>query len=70
MKYINEAGWDRIIRILLGIVLVALGFGGVVAGTLGLVAKILGIILLVTGVSGFCLLYAIFKVRTNKEQLD
>jgi hypothetical protein len=29
MKYVNEAGWDRIARVVLGIVLLALGWSGV-----------------------------------------
>jgi len=37
MGFVNEAGWDRIVRVVLGIVLLYLGWGGVVAGGLGLV---------------------------------
>ncbi|MFA5836162.1 MAG: DUF2892 domain-containing protein [Bellilinea sp.] len=66
MKYINEAGWDRIVRVLAGILLLALGFGGVVAGTFGLVFKIIGTLLLVTGLVGYCPVYALLKVRTKK----
>ncbi len=66
MKYINEAGWDRILRVLVGILLLALGFGSVVAGTLGLVFKIIGTLLLVTGLVGYCPVYALLKVRTKK----
>jgi len=67
MKYLNEAGWDRILRTISGIVLLGLGFGGVFTGTLGLVVNIIGILLLVTGVVGFCPVYALFKFRTNKQ---
>lgn len=66
MKYINEAGWDRILRVLAGILLLALGFGGVVAGTFGLVFKIIGTLLLMTGLVGYCPVYALLKVRTKK----
>lgn len=66
MKYINEAGWDRILRTLSGIILLALGFGGVLTGTLGVVVIIIGVLLLVTGVVGFCPVYALLKFRTNK----
>ena len=66
MKYINEAGWDRILRVLVGILLLALGFGSVVAGTLGLVFKVIGSLLLVTGLVGYCPVYALLKVRTKK----
>jgi len=63
---LNEAGWDRIVRTLAGIALLALGFGGVVTGAVGWIVKILGILLLVTGVVGFCPLYALLKVTTKK----
>ena len=39
MKYINEAGWDRIGRVGLGVVLLALGWGGVVTGAFGMDAS-------------------------------
>lgn len=66
MSFLNEASWDRLIRIVLGIVLLALGWGGVVDGTLGLIFKIVGFLPLVTGLAGFCPLYALIKFRTNK----
>lgn len=66
MKYVNEAGWDRILRVLAGILLLALGFGGVVAGTLGLIFKVIGSLLLVTGLVGYCPVYSLLKVRTKK----
>ena len=66
MKIINESNVDRIIRVLLGLVLLALGWLNVVPDTLGLVFKILGFVPLLTGLIGFCPLYAVFKIRTNK----
>jgi hypothetical protein len=67
MKFINEAGWDRILRVLGGILLLALGFGGFAVGSLGLIFKIIGALLLVTGVVGYCPAYALLKIRTNKK---
>lgn len=67
MKYINESGWDRVIRVVVGIVLLFLGFGGTLTGGLGLAAKILGVLLTLTGLVGFCLIYRIFNIRTNKQ---
>ena len=66
MKYINEAGWDRIIRVILGVVLLTLAFSNIVTGGLGVVFIIFGIIALVTGLSGICPLYMLLKFRTKK----
>jgi Inner membrane protein YgaP-like, transmembrane domain len=66
MKSMNEAGWDRIVRVVLGIVLLYLGWMGIVAGGWGTFLKIIGFVPLITGLIGFCPLYAIFKFRTNK----
>ena len=66
MKYVNEAGWDRIVRVVLGIVLLYLGWTGVVTGDWGTFLKIIGFLPLLTGLVGFCPLYAVLKIRTNK----
>ncbi|BAJ62336.1 MULTISPECIES: YgaP family membrane protein [Anaerolinea] len=65
-NWINESGLDRVIRVILGLVLLVLGWGGIVSGTLGVVFKILGFLPLLTGLIGFCPAYALFKFRTNK----
>jgi hypothetical protein len=62
----NESGLDRIIRVVLGVVLFALYFTGAVTGGLGIVLMVVGAIALLTGVVGFCPLYALLKLRTNK----
>jgi hypothetical protein len=65
-KFVNEASWDRIVRVILGIVLLALGWGGVVTGGWGLFLKIIGFVPLLTGLIGWCPIYALFKIRTLK----
>ena len=62
----NEGTLDRIIRAILGIVLFVVGFF-VLKGTLGIVLGIISIILLITALTGFCALYAVFKIKTVKE---
>ena len=63
-SFINEAGWDRTLRVLLGVVLLYLGWAGVVGGTLGWIFKLGGFLPLVTGVVGWCAVYALFGVST------
>lgn len=65
MNFLNESGVDRIIRVVIGIVLIALALGSVVTGGLGTVLIILGAVLVLTGMVGFCPLYALLKIRTK-----
>ncbi len=64
MFKINEGTADRVIRVVVGIVLLALYFMGTVTGTLGWVALVVGIIALATGAVGFCPLYAVLGLST------
>jgi hypothetical protein len=62
----NEASWDQVVRIIVGAVLLYLGFG-VVSGGWGVVLVILGFVLLITGALGFCPIYWIAKIRTRHD---
>ena len=64
---VYEAGWDRAARVVLGIVLLVLGFGGIIPGTVGIVVGVVGLIPLLTGVIGFCPLYLPFNFSTKKN---
>ncbi len=63
----NESGLDRIIRVIVGIVLLALYFTGAVTGGLGIILIVLGAVALLTGAVGFCPLYSLLKINTNKS---
>lgn len=67
MSWVNEANWDRIARIVVGLVFLYLGWSGMVGGTLGSVLKILGFVPLLTGLIGWCPLYSLLKFRTNQS---
>lgn len=67
MKFVNEAAWDRVARVALGIVILYLGWADVVSGGWGTALKVIGFIPLVTGIMGWCPLYALFRFRTNSE---
>lgn len=64
----NVGSLDRIIRIVLGIVLIALPFLGNLplfdAGLARIVAIVVGIVLLATAAMRFCPLYRILGMRT------
>lgn len=62
----NMAGWDRIARSVVGIVLLVLAILGIIPGGWGIAAIIVGAILLLTGIFGWCPLYALFKIKTKK----
>lgn len=64
MIRINEANWDRIARVVLGLVLLYLGWAGVVTGGLGIFLKYIGFVPLLTGVLGWCPLYMLFGFST------
>lgn len=68
MAFVNEANWDRALRVVAGAVLLILGWGGFVTGTLGTVFKFLGFLPLITGLSGWCGLYSVLGIRTNKAE--
>ncbi len=61
----NESSWDRIVRVVGGVVLIGLGLGGVISSPWGWVAAAVGGVFLVTGIVGFCPIYAVLRLRTN-----
>jgi hypothetical protein len=63
---VNEASWDRALRVVVGLALLYLGWGGVVTGTLGTVLQWLGFLPLLTGIIGFCPAYPLLGFRTKK----
>jgi hypothetical protein len=64
--HVNEATWDRVARVVAGLVLLYLGWSGVVAGTLGTVFKWVGFLPLLTGIVGYCPAYPLLGFRTKK----
>lgn len=59
---LNEANWDRVARVVLGIAGIAIAVTGI--SPWGWV----GIVLLVTGSIGWCPIYAALKIKTSKEK--
>lgn len=66
MGFVNESKWDRIARVIVGVVLVVLGWG-VIGGTAGTVIGVFAFVPLLTGAIGWCPLYSVFNFRTNRN---
>lgn len=63
----NVGTVDRIIRVILGIALGALGLFGVVNDALMYVFYVVAAVFIITGAIGWCPLYALFKLNTVKK---
>lgn len=61
-KWVNEAGWDRGLRVLGGALLLFLAWGA--TGTLQIVYGAIGVLLLVTGAVGVCPAYYLVGLNT------
>ena len=59
----NEGSLDSFIRILLGIVMMAVGFG-VMSGGGRIALGVIGAMVFFTGVTGVCLTYKLFNLNT------
>ncbi len=62
----NESTTDRVIRIVLGLILIYLYFSNTVTGTLGIILVILGVVAAITGITGFCGIYKLLGISTKK----
>jgi hypothetical protein len=64
---VNQSKIERVLRAILGIVLLGLYFTGIVAGGWAILLVVVGALALLTGLVGFCPLYALLKIDTNKS---
>jgi len=64
-KFQNESTTDRIIRAVVGVVILVVAY--MMSGALSIVMYIVAIILLVTAITGFCALYKLFDFTTKKQ---
>ena len=67
MEYTNEAGWDRALRVVLGLVMIYLGWFVLGDGLPAAVFKIFGFVPLITGLIGWCPFYTLFGLATKKS---
>lgn len=63
----NLGSADRIVRIIMAIAIAILFFTNTISGIPGIVLLIVAGVLVLTSFTGFCPLYALFKIHTNKK---
>ncbi len=61
----NEGTVDRILRIVIGLILIIAGSMNYIP--FGLLFAVIGVVLIFTGVTGFCALYKIFGIKTCSD---
>lgn len=64
----NMGSTDKIVRLLISIVLIALYFLGLMDGVLGTIALVVAAVFTLTSVISFCPLYAVFGINTCKTK--
>lgn len=68
MTFLNEADWDRLLRVLLGAALLALGWSGAVPGLWGAAVKLFALFPLVSGLLGWDPIYALLDFSTRRPE--
>lgn len=67
----NEGTADRVIRVILGFILIYIGAIQMgLSGVQAYIVVLVGIILLITGTTGFCGLYTVIGINTLKKKTD
>jgi hypothetical protein len=66
VNYMNQAAWDRALRIALGVVMLYLGWSGAAGSGWSEVLKYGASLPVLTGIAGFCPAYALLRVRTKR----
>ncbi len=65
----NESTMDRLIRFVLGAVLVYAWYAALVTGVLATVAVVIGVVLMLTAAIGWCPLYTLFGMKTHQTSV-
>ncbi len=62
----NMGTIDKVIRIIIALIVVALYYTNVISGTLGIVLLVLAGVFVLTSLVSFCPLYMLIGLKTNK----
>jgi hypothetical protein len=58
---------DRIVRVVVGALLIYAWYAMLVTGVMATVALIIGLVLVITGLIGWCPLYSLFGIGTRQS---
>jgi hypothetical protein len=67
---INMGKIDRILRFLLGVLVIYLYFTNHISGLWAIVLGIFAIIFIITSFVGFCPVYTLLGIKTNKKEKE
>ena len=65
----NESMLDRVIRFLVGALLIYAWYAMLVTGAVATIALVVGLVLALTGVIGWCPIYSLFHMGTHKSSV-
>jgi uncharacterized membrane protein len=65
----NMGTADRIIRVIIAAIFIALYYNGIIGGVLGIVLIVLSVIFVATSLIGFCPLYFPFGLSTLRKKM-
>ncbi len=64
----NMGSADRVIRVIVAAILLALYYNNVISGTIGIILIVLSAVFVLTSFVSFCPLYTIFGISTKKKK--
>jgi hypothetical protein len=69
MRFENMSAFDRAVRVAVGVLMLAAGWAGLPNGVWQIGLEVFGWVPLATGVVGWCPVYALLGLRTNRPKL-
>ena len=66
---LNLGSADRVMRVVIGCILIGLGYSSLLTGGAAMAAYIVGAILILTGVVRFCPAYVLLGINTGSKKM-